>query len=128
MDSDEDEFYGGDVYFQGQRVSCAEEEKDKNVNQMVTHLPDQVVYANHAKAFPYQITFQGVIMFLDISGFTALTEQYSMNKRNGTDQLTKTLNGYFHALCSEVIGHDGDILKFAGARPCLTYLLCFFCD
>ena len=37
-----------------------------------------------------------------------------MNKKNGTDQLTKTLNGYFHDLCSEVIENDGDILKFAG--------------
>ena len=111
-DSDDEEFYGGDVYFQGQRRD--DEEKDKAVNKMVTHLPGVVVYADHARAFPYQITFQGVIMFLDISGFTALTEQYSMNKRNGTDQLTKTLNGYFHALCSEVIAHDGDIMKFAG--------------
>ena len=37
-----------------------------------------------------------------------------MNAKNGTDQLTKTLNGYMEALVHEVIKYDGDIMKFAG--------------
>ena len=37
-----------------------------------------------------------------------------MNTKNGTDQLTKTLNGYMEALVHEVIKYDGDIMKFAG--------------
>ena len=39
-------------------------------NQLATHLPDQVVYFDHEKKLPFQKTFQGVLMFLDISGNT----------------------------------------------------------
>ncbi len=49
-----------------------------------------------------------------IAGFTALCEKYALNSKNGTDQLTKTLNGYMGALVQEIIVHDGDILKYAG--------------
>ena len=40
----------------------------KIVNQPCTHLPDCVVFADHRKDLPFQSTFQGVLMFLDISG------------------------------------------------------------
>ena len=38
------------------------------INQLATHLPDQIVYADHSKAMPFQNTMQGILMFLDISG------------------------------------------------------------
>lgn len=41
---------------------------DSQINQLATHLPDMVVYADHSRNFPYQTTLQGVLMFLDISG------------------------------------------------------------
>lgn len=81
---------------------------------IVTHLPDVVVFADHKRRLPNQHTMQGVVLFLDISGFTALCEKYSLAGKTGTDQLTKTLNGYMNALVSEILSYDGDILKFAG--------------
>ena len=81
---------------------------------MVTHLPDVVVFADHGRKLPNQKNLLGVLLFLDISGFTALCEKYSMAGKTGTDQLTKTLNGYMNALVSEILSYDGDILKFAG--------------
>lgn len=50
-----------------------------------------------------------------------------MNARNGTDQLTKTLNGYMQALVNEIITNDGDVLKFAGKYllTCATAHICF---
>lgn len=81
---------------------------------IVTHLPDVVVFTNHKRLLPNQQTMQGVVLFLDISGFTALCEKYSLAGKTGTDQLTKTLNGYMNALVSEILSYDGDILKFAG--------------
>ena len=38
-----------------------------------------------------------------------------MNKKNGTDQLTKTLNGYMRDLVNMIMVNDGDVLKFAGS-------------
>lgn len=81
---------------------------------IVTHLPDVVVFTDHKRLLPNQRTMQGVVLFLDISGFTALCEKYSLAGKTGTDQLTKTLNGYMNALVSEILSYDGDILKFAG--------------
>lgn len=54
------------------------------------------------------------LLFLDVSGFTSLTEQYSNDAHLGVDQLTRTLNSYFDKLVSEILGHEGDLYKFAG--------------
>ena len=81
---------------------------------LVTHLPDVVVQSDHRRSLPFRITNEAVLLFLDISGFTALCEKYSQAAKTGTEQLTKTLNGYMSALVSEIITYDGDILKFAG--------------
>ena len=54
------------------------------------------------------------LLFLDVSGFTSLTEQYSNDAHLGIDQLTHTLNSYFDKVVSEILIHNGDIYKFAG--------------
>ena len=54
------------------------------------------------------------LLFLDVSGFTSLTEQYSNDAHLGVDQLTRTLNSYFDKLVYEILTHGGDLYKFAG--------------
>ncbi|CAF4632879.1 unnamed protein product [Rotaria sp. Silwood1] len=54
------------------------------------------------------------LLFLDVSGFTSLTEQYSNDAHLGIDQLTHTLNLYFDKLVSQILIFNGDIYKFAG--------------
>jgi class 3 adenylate cyclase len=54
------------------------------------------------------------LLFLDVSGFTSLTEQYSNDAHLGIDQLTHTLNSYFDKLVSEILINNGEIYKFAG--------------
>lgn len=54
------------------------------------------------------------LLFLDVSGFTSLTEQYSNAAHLGIDQLTRTLNSYFEKLVFEILINGGDIYKFAG--------------
>jgi len=54
------------------------------------------------------------LLFLDVSGFTSLTERYSYHSHLGIDQLTCTLNSYFDKLVYEILIHDGDLYKFAG--------------
>ena len=50
------------------------------------------------------------------SGFTALCEKYSMDSRSasGTDKLSRTLNSYLSDIIDNIMGSEGDILKFAG--------------
>lgn len=90
------------------------EKKRTIINQPATHLPDMVVFVDHTKPMPFQLQFHAVLLFLDISGFTALCEKYALDTKNGTDQLTKTLNEYMAALVGEILNSDGDVIKFAG--------------
>ncbi|XP_049653417.1 adenylate cyclase type 10-like [Accipiter gentilis] len=59
---------------------------------------------------------QGVLLFADISGFTALTEKFIQRAGpdRGTDELAQTLNSCLCDILEEVLTFGGDIFKFAG--------------
>ena len=57
--------------------------------------------------------FAGVL-FADISGFTALTEQLSRRGPEGAEELTRLLNLYFGGIIDAIEVAGGDVLKFAG--------------
>ena len=57
--------------------------------------------------------FAGVL-FADISGFTALTEQLSRRGPEGAEELTRLLNMYFGGIIDAIEVAGGDVLKFAG--------------
>ncbi|KAM6336772.1 adenylate cyclase type 10 [Alca torda] len=61
-------------------------------------------------------TVHGVLLFADISGFTALTEKFVQRSGTdrGTDELAQTLNEYLCDVLEEFLIFGGDILKFAG--------------
>ncbi|XP_008065793.1 adenylate cyclase type 10, partial [Carlito syrichta] len=55
-------------------------------------------------------------MFVDISGFTAMTEKFStaVYMGRGAEQLVEILNYHISAIVEKVLIFGGDILKFAG--------------
>ena len=59
-------------------------------------------------------TLAAAVLFADISGFTALTEQLTRRGPSGLEVLTDVLNGYFGRLVALILDQGGDILKFAG--------------
>ncbi|MBF0278656.1 MAG: AAA family ATPase [SAR324 cluster bacterium] len=67
--------------------------------------------------FPAQ-TFAGdyetVVLFSDITGFTALAETLAQEGPSGMEKLTSSLNEYFAHLIERIHEHGGDVLKFAG--------------
>ena len=93
-----------------------------NSQQILAHIPDIVlnnlnnlIDSNGNTRIPSEHTYQHTtLLFLDVSGFTVLTEQYSNDAHLGIDQLTHTLNTYFDRLVSSILLHYGDIYKFAG--------------
>jgi class 3 adenylate cyclase len=78
-----------------------------NLNDLIDHKGRIVIPNEH-------MYNKATLLFLDVSGFTSLTEQYSNDAHLGIDQLTNTLNSYFDRLVSEILIHTGDIYKFAG--------------
>ncbi|XP_063155965.1 adenylate cyclase type 10 [Candoia aspera] len=90
------------------------------LGKLAAHVPDIIVYGDFSQEVPFIESFDGVLLFVDISGFTALTEKFSMNTSldHGADELTQTLNHYV-----------GDIVEAATPSPttlmpCCTSLSC----
>ncbi|GAB1467365.1 hypothetical protein MASR2M64_00300 [Candidatus Cloacimonadota bacterium] len=59
-------------------------------------------------------------MFLDVSGFTKMTEYAHDKGHYGIEIVTNVLNGYFGKLSDVVYRNGGDILKYGG-DSCLIY-------
>ena len=56
----------------------------------------------------------GALLFVDMSGFTPLSEELSKQGSRGIELLSQHLNDYFGSMVSIIHAHHGDILKFAG--------------
>lgn len=63
---------------------------------------------------PLAEDFLAVVMFADISGFTALTERLAEKGATGVETLARILNDYFGQLIDVVYQHGGDVVKFGG--------------
>ncbi|XP_037362443.1 adenylate cyclase type 10 isoform X2 [Talpa occidentalis] len=93
-----------------------EKSQDRAIVRIAAHLPDLIVYGDFSSELPSVDYFDGVLMFVDISGFTAMTEKFStaMYMDRGAEQLVEILNYYISAIVEKVLIFGGDILKFAG--------------
>ena len=57
---------------------------------------------------------KGTVLFVDISGFTKLSEKLIEVGKEGTELLTKTLNQYFTTMLKIIDGYGGEVIKFSG--------------
>ncbi|MBA3532741.1 MAG: AAA family ATPase [Ardenticatenales bacterium] len=58
--------------------------------------------------------FLAAVLFADIVGFTALTEQLAQGGPAGVEAVSNVLNNYFGKLIDLTEEHGGEIVKFAG--------------
>ncbi|MFL5958713.1 MAG: tetratricopeptide repeat protein [Gaiellaceae bacterium] len=63
----------------------------------------------------------GTLAFVDISGFTAMSEQLSSRGRAGAEEVTDVMNATFSALLDEAYALGGGLLKFGGDALLLLY-------
>src|SRR6266542_2580531 len=63
---------------------------------------------------PIAQDFPAVVLFADISGFTALTERLAEKGPVGVETLVSIINEYFGQLIDIIYEHGGDVVKFAG--------------
>ena len=76
-----------------------------NKNSTTTNIIDQLPTSN---------SYETVVLFADVSGFTAMCEQLGLKGEKGNELLAKHLNSYFEMLQKIVSGQGGDVFKFAG--------------
>ncbi len=58
--------------------------------------------------------FDAVVLFADVSGFTALSEALGATGKDGTEELTALLNTYFEPMIVLIQSYGGIIGKFGG--------------
>lgn len=57
---------------------------------------------------------EATLLFADISGFTAMSEQLNARGRAGAEEITHIVNGYFTAMVDVLHRNGGSLLKFGG--------------
>lgn len=63
----------------------------------------------------------GTVAFIDISGFTAMSEKLSSQGRAGAEEVTEVMNATFAALLAVAYAQGGGLLKFGGDALLLLY-------
>src|SRR5689334_10252147 len=58
--------------------------------------------------------FEAVVLFVDISGFTRLSEALGENGKTGTEELTDLLNLYYVPMIALIQSYGGIVGKFGG--------------
>lgn len=64
---------------------------------------------------------EGTCCFVDISGFTALSERLAKRRRMGAEELTEVLNHVFSRMLEVAYGKGGALLKFGGDALLLVF-------
>jgi len=88
---------------------------------LLSYVPNSLIYevSTHSKAKLEHHTrqFDGAILFIDIKGFTALSEKLLHDKgRRGVELLSLHVSTYFKNIISCITRFGGDVINFAGVR------------
>ena len=60
------------------------------------------------------VTLDGTVVFVDISGFTRLSERLARKGREGAEHLVDAIGSCFSVLLAEAYANGGSLLKFGG--------------
>src|SRR5919106_4169912 len=63
----------------------------------------------------------GTLAFVDISGFTAMSERLARLGKAGAEEVTEVMNGVFASLLEDAYAYGGGLLKFGGDALLLLY-------
>jgi class 3 adenylate cyclase/tetratricopeptide (TPR) repeat protein len=66
-------------------------------------------------------SFDGTLLFADISGFTDLTERLAKRGREGAEEIAMVLDAAFAELIGAAYAHHADLLKFGGDAVLLLF-------
>ncbi len=117
----------GDVPFDGQdRMSLspplADGRPDPGVSELLRpYVPRLVVDWLRTTPDALHREVEGSMVFVDISGFTALTEQLARRGKIGAELMRDTLDGVFTALLDEAYDWGAGLLKWGGDALLLLF-------
>ncbi len=82
--------------------------------QFALYLPRVLLHWQAQEDPPNHLEVEGTLVFADISGFTHLSEQLAAKGREGSEEVTRVLNGAFSEMLDVALLDGGDLLKFGG--------------
>jgi class 3 adenylate cyclase/tetratricopeptide (TPR) repeat protein len=91
------------------------------VHDLGVYLPRIVLNADLARKEPRSWEIDGSLCFVDISGFTALSERLARRGRVGAEILTEVLNDVFSRMLAIAYDKGGSLLKFGGDALLLMF-------
>ena len=95
--------------------NIALQKKKKMLEAMMSFLPNRIINAklSDKKIKPYEI-LNCVIVYMDISGFTSMSERLATVGKEGAEELTTIINSFFRQLIRIIVNNNGDIYRFGG--------------
>src|SRR5258706_10409042 len=63
---------------------------------------------------PFMENYLAAVLFVDISGFTALTEQFAVRGPSGAEDISGVLNDFYGQWIDIIRSYGGGIIKFSG--------------
>lgn len=78
------------------------------------YLREAVVRASAPPAAPWQESGFGALLFIDISGFTAMTEGLAEQGPRGAELMSELLDRHYGRLVDHIHHGGGDVIAFAG--------------
>jgi class 3 adenylate cyclase/tetratricopeptide (TPR) repeat protein len=88
------------------------------INTLKSYIPDilqsRILNDPAPPNKPFAENYSMAVLFVDISGFTALTEQFAEKGPSGAEDISAMLNDFYGQWIKIIKTYSGDILKFAG--------------
>ena len=98
--------------------------KENSILKM--YVDETVLNFMSGEAFEHSVvkneTIEGTVLFIDICGFTRISEQAAPNK------VVRLINGYFNVMVKEILDHGGYIDKFIGDAVMAVFKDAFHLD
>lgn len=119
-DQDDADAAADDGDIEQQELIFARTSEDKRTQMVCSYVPYRVSsFFHHTRAGRPLVTpcveyMDVALLFLDMSGFTPLTEKLSMKGMKGVEEVSHHLNDYFGQIIARIHDHGGDVIKFAG--------------
>jgi class 3 adenylate cyclase/tetratricopeptide (TPR) repeat protein len=95
--------------------------QDTQAAELVSFVPRLTIEWLRSSPELRWLEIDGTLAFVDISGFTAMSEQLSERGRAGAEEVTDIMNSTFSALLNVAYAEGGGLLKFGGDALLLLY-------
>src|SRR5436305_12392495 len=87
---------------------------DRTASDLVSFVPRLTLEWLRSSPDQRWLEIDGSLAFVDISGFTAMSERLSSSGRAGAEEVTDVMNATFAALLNVAYADGGGLLKFGG--------------